>query len=113
MTRTVMRVAVSTQTKITIFFSVGRCVMSVEIRDPTADSVTLPGSPSSVTDGDVELCVAGEDRVCGSPPPSRHRDATRKVKAAWWNVLMVMMMRMVMVVAVVVMLLEGTRLSCH
>lgn len=112
MTRTVMRVAVSTQTKITIFFSVGRCVMSVEIRDPTADSVTLPGSPSSVTDGDVELtCVAGEDRVCGSPPPSRHRDATRKVKAAWWNVLMVMVMRMVMVVAV--MMLERTRLSCH
>lgn len=112
MTRTVMRVAVSTQTKITIFFSVGRCVMSVEIRDPTADSVTLPDSPSSVTDGDVELtCVAGEDRVCGSPPPRCHRDATRKVKAAWWNVLMVVMMRMVMVAAVMV--LEGTRLSCH
>lgn len=111
MTRTVMRAAVSTQTKITIFFSVGRCVMSVEIRDPTADSVMLAGSPSSVTDGDVELTwVAGEDRVCGSPPPSRHRDATRKVKAAWWNVLMVMVMRMV---TVVVMMLEGKRLSCH
>lgn len=112
MTSTVMRVAVSTQTKITIFFSVGRCVMSVEIRDPTADSVTLPGSPSSVRDGDVELtCVAGEDRVCGSPAPSRHRDATRKVKAARWNVLMVMVMWMV--VLVVAMMLEGTRLSCH
>lgn len=109
-----MRVAVSTQTKITIFFSVGSCVMSVEIRDPTADSVTLPGSPSSVMDGDVELtCVAGEDRVCGSPPPSRHRNATRKVKAAWWNVLMVMMMMMRMVMVVAVMMLEGTRLSRH
>lgn len=88
MTRTVMRTAVSTQMKITMFFRVGRCVMRDEIRDPTAASVTLLVSPSSLMmdeddeddDDDVELnCVAGEGRVCGSPL-TRQRAAITKVK---------------------------------
>ena len=88
MTRTVMRTAVSTQMKITMFFRVGRCVMRDEIRDPTAASVTLLVSPSSLMmdedddddDDDVELnCVAGEGRVCGTAL-TRQRAATTKVK---------------------------------
>lgn len=61
-TRMVMSTAVSTQMKITTFFRVGRCVMNVEMRDPTAVSVTLADSPSSATDAAVELTcvVAGE-----------------------------------------------------
>lgn len=82
MTRHVMRAAVSTQMKMTMFFRVGRCVIRDEIRDPTAASVTLFLSPSSLmTGGDVELkCVAGEDRVRGSPL-TRQRATTSKVNA--------------------------------
>lgn len=75
MTRHVMRTAVNTQMKITMFFRVGRCVIRDEIRDPTAASVTLFVSSSPpLMDGDVELtCVAGEiEIVCGSPL-TRHR----------------------------------------
>lgn len=77
-----MRTAVSTQMKITIFFRVGRCVIIVEIRDPTVASVTLFVRPSSlVMDDDVEFkCVAGEVRVCGSPL-TRQRAAIIKVSA--------------------------------
>lgn len=60
--------------------------MRDEIRDPTAASVTLLVSPSSLMmdeddeDDDVELnCVAGEGRVCGSPL-TRQRAAITKVK---------------------------------
>lgn len=70
MTRHVMRAAVNTQMKITMFFRVGRCVIRVEIRDPTAASVTLCVSSSSLMmDDDVEFkCVVeGEERVRGSP----------------------------------------------
>lgn len=81
MTRHVMRTAVNTQMKITTFFRVGRCVIRDEIRDPTAASVTLLVSSSSLMmDDDVEFtCVAGEERVCGSPL-TRQRAATIKVK---------------------------------
>lgn len=83
MTRHVMRAAVSTQTKMTMFFRVGRCVMMDEIRDPTAASVTFLVSSSSLMigeDGDVEFnCVAGEERVCGTPL-TRQRAAMTKVK---------------------------------
>lgn len=81
-----MRAAVNTQTKITMFFRVGRCVIRDEMRDPTAASVTLFVSSSSLMmddddDDDVELnCVAGEERVCGSPL-TRQRAAIIKVKA--------------------------------
>lgn len=62
--------------------------MRDEIRDPTAASVTLLVSPSSLMmdedddedDDDVELnCVAGEGRVCGTAL-TRQRAATTKVK---------------------------------
>lgn len=84
MTRHVMSAAVNTQMKMTMFFRVGRCVISDEIRDPTAASVTLcvtcPSSLMMDDDDDVEFNgVAGEDRVCGSPP-TRQRAATIKVK---------------------------------
>lgn len=83
-TRHVMRAAVNTQMKITMFFRVGRCVMMDEIRDPTVAYVTLFVSSSSLMmddDDDVEFnCVAGEDRVCGSPL-TRQRTATIKVNA--------------------------------
>ena len=79
-----MRAAVSTQMKMTMFFRVGRCVIRDEIRDPTAASVTLCVSSSSLLmmdEDDVEfnLSVAGEAGVCGSPltPP---RAAIIKVK---------------------------------
>lgn len=69
MTKHMMRTAVNTQMKITMFFSVGRCVFGDEIRDPTAASVTLfVSSPPLLMDGDVEFnCVADEEIVCGSP----------------------------------------------
>ncbi len=79
-----MRAAVSTQMKITMFFRVGRCVISEEMRDPTAASVTLffsSSSPLMMDDDDVELnCVAREERVCGSPL-TRQRATIMKVKA--------------------------------
>lgn len=82
MTRHVMRAAVNTQMKMTLFFRVGRYVIRDEIRDPTAASVALfVGPPSLMMDGDVGFnCVAGEERVCGSPL-TRQRAAIRKVKA--------------------------------
>lgn len=82
MTRHVMRAAVNTQMKITMFFRVGRYVIMDEILDPTAASVPLFVSSSSpVTDDDVEFnCVAGEGRVCGKPL-TRQRAAIIKVKA--------------------------------
>lgn len=88
MTRHVMRAAVSTQMKITMFFRVGRCAIRGEIRDPTVASVTLFVTSSSLMmdedddeDDDVEFnCVAGEDRVCGTQL-TRHRAAIIKVKA--------------------------------
>lgn len=46
MTRHVMRAAVNTQMKITMFFRVGRYVIRDEIRDPTAASVALLVSES-------------------------------------------------------------------
>lgn len=68
MTRHVMRAAVSTQTKITMFFRVGRCVIRDEILDPVSASVTLFPSSSSGRMEEVEFkCVAGEERVCSSP----------------------------------------------
>lgn len=83
MTRHVMRAAVSTQMKMTMFFRVGRCVIRDEIRDPTAASVTLCVSSSwLMMDDDVEFdCVlAAEERVCGSQL-TRQRAAIIKVKA--------------------------------
>lgn len=86
-----MRAAVSTQMKITMFFRVGRCVIRGEIRDPTAASVTLCVSSSSLTmddddeedEDDVEfMCVAGEEGVCGSPL-TLQRAAMIKVKTRW------------------------------
>lgn len=83
MTRHVMRAAVNTKMKITMFFRVGRCVIRDEIRDP---SVTLCVSSSPLTtddeddDDDVEFnCVAGDEGVCGSPL-TLQRAAMRKVK---------------------------------
>lgn len=90
MTRHVMRTAVSTQIKMTMFFRVGRYVMSDETWDPTAASVALCVSPPllKVVDGEVEFrCVAGEARVCGSPP-TRQRATIIHVKAGL-NVTMV------------------------
>lgn len=93
MTRHVMRTAVNTQMKITMFFRVGRCVIRDEIRDPTAASVTLCVSSSSLMiddddDDDVEFnCVAGEERVCGSPL-TRQRAAIMKVKARLYVIMM-------------------------
>lgn len=80
-----MRAAVNTQMKITMFFRVGRYVIRDEMRDPTAASVTLPvtSSPPLMDDDgdDVELnCVAGEDRVCGSPLTS-HKAARTQTNA--------------------------------
>lgn len=74
-----MRAAVNTQMKMTMFFRVGRCVIRDEIRDPTAASVTLFVSSSSLMiDDDVEFnCVAG--KVSGTPP-TRQRAAMTKVK---------------------------------
>ncbi len=86
-----MRAAVNTQMKITMFFRVGRCVIRDEMRDPTAASVTLfvGSSPLMMEeeededdDDDVELnCVAGEERVCGTPLTGQRRAAIIKVKA--------------------------------
>lgn len=89
MTRHVMRTAVSTQMKMTMFFRVGRYVMSDEIWDPTAASVALSvGPPLLMVDGAVEFsCVAGEARVCGSPL-TRQRATIINVKAGL-NVTMV------------------------
>lgn len=89
MTRHVMRAAVNTQMKITMFCSVGRCVIMDEILDPTAASVPLIVSSSSPLmdddddddDDDVEFnCVAGEEIVCGSQL-TRQRARIIKVKA--------------------------------
>lgn len=82
-----MRAAVNTQMKITMFFRVGRCVIRDEIRDPTAASVTLFASSSSLLmdDDDVEFnCVAGEEIVCGSPL-TRQRATIIKVKARLYD----------------------------
>lgn len=91
-TRHVMRTAVSTQIKMTMFFRVGRYVMSDETWDPTAASVALFVSPPPLlkaVDGEVELsCVAGEARVCGSPP-TRQRATTIIHAKAGLNVTMV------------------------
>lgn len=78
-----MRAAVNTQMKITMFFSVGRCVIIDEIRVPTAESVMLFESPSSLMrddgDDDVELtCDAVEETLCGMEL-TRQRTAIRKV----------------------------------
>lgn len=80
-TRHVMRAAVNTRMKITMFFRAGRCVMMDEIREPAAASVTLrPASSSPRMDGGVEFkCVAGDGRVCGSPL-ARQRAATTQVR---------------------------------
>lgn len=82
MTRHVMRTAVRTQMAITTFFSIGRCVISDEMRDPNVASVTLLVRPSSLMLDDVVEFnrVAGEERVCGSPL-TRHRAVIIKVKA--------------------------------
>ena len=68
-TRHEMRAAVSPQTKITMFFRVGRCFMRGEMGDPSVASVPLCLDPSwPTTVDDVALMrVAGEDRACGSP----------------------------------------------
>lgn len=89
MTRHVMRAAVSTQMKITMFFRVGRCVIRDEIRDPTAASVTLFACSSwLMTEDDVELkCVAGGEGVCGTPW-TRQRAAIIKVKARLYVTMM-------------------------
>lgn len=81
MTRHVMRAAVNTQMKMTMFFRVGRCVIKGEILDPTVASVTLcviSFSPLMDDDDVVFKCVAAEG-VCGTPL-TRQRAAIRKVK---------------------------------
>lgn len=80
MTRHVMRAAVSTQMKITMFFRVGRCVIRDEIRDPTAVSVTLCVSSSwLMMEDEVEFnCVA--DEIVSGSPLTRQRVAAMKVK---------------------------------
>lgn len=77
MTKHVMRTAVNTQTNITIFFRVGRCVNIDDIRDSVVVFVPLDTYSAWM---DVELsCVAGEDTVCGSQITSQ-ATATINVK---------------------------------
>lgn len=81
MTRHTMRTAVSAHTMMTAFFSVGRCVMRDEIRDPTVASVTFCARSSSpTTAGGVGefMRVETDERVCGSAV-TRQRNAIAKV----------------------------------
>lgn len=82
-----MRAAVNTQTKITMFFRVGRCVIRDETRDGRAASepFVASASPPTTDEDDVEFnCVAGEERVRGSPL-TRQRAAMIKVKASLYD----------------------------
>lgn len=85
MTRHVMRAAVSTQMKMTIFFRVGRCAIRGERRNPTSASVEFPlrCSTLSVDDGedeDVEFMCVVDEGVNGSPL-TLQRAAARRVNA--------------------------------
>lgn len=85
MTRQVMRTAVNTQIKITMFFRVGRYSIINDMRDSVV--VPLFVKSSSRMDGVEYNCVAGEGRVCGSPVTC-HATAKIKVKMKLYVVIL-------------------------
>lgn len=76
MTRHVISKTVNTQMEIEMLLMVGRSLKIVEIRDPSAESVSLcdacSSSCGSNVNVNVELSGVAEDgRMCGSPFTSR------------------------------------------
>lgn len=72
MTKHEMRTAVNTKIKITLFFSVGRCVNIEDIRDSVVVLVPFLDKSTSCKDNVELACVAGEGIACGSQTTSQN-----------------------------------------